>query len=699
MVNSPFYKVLGVLCRFLNRDVDFETVEKYSGIDGKLLKIVLEIGFWGIDGNSLWLCEKDFSSITVSLFGVDLNDIPNDDIIKKFDKKLEKEVKKKGIEIKARTPKKIYIKTNLNDAEPQFVDDNPVINPAYSFINDTVYLTQKMPISMVISEKGVEQEVVMEMPVLIYSNSSERGLITIDKKAMVKGEVHGLKFKNLPLNVKNRWSLASIRLFLEDMYKDEDYSLEKIIMAVRREYELYMEFTEDWHYDLMSLWCIGTYFHQIFNSYPYLFLNSVKRSGKTLCLTLTGCMAFNSINALSMTPSSLFRIVESTNGTLLIDEIEKINKKDESDLRTLLLAGYKKGAEVPRVEEKKTGGLKTYGIPTYSVFSPKALANISGIEDILEDRAITMILQRGNDKKKMNREIDIHNPAWQEIRDKLYVCLMFNAKVVNGRNREISDYMDKFYDDNKGYIDGELEERKVEMKEEEKQTTLGKPEQKEIKKETIDIKDLIDSVIKGRSFELWRPIFTLASLISDDLLMKIFLNAIRHEKVRREEDITETMDSILVELLLQIVDGENYYRVKDISARLREMNPEDDRWLTTRWVGKALKRLGLIKERKRHSSGIMVKMSDEDVKNIAKKLGITLVEPVDITKREKKINQYEATLNVIDELTEKGSKDIKEQELIDGLKGEGVNNPEYKVSQLKNNGILFNPTPNMIRKV
>ena len=74
---------------------------------------------------------------------------------------------------------------------------------------------------------------------------------------------------------------------------------------------------------------------------------------------------------------------------------------------------------------------QSFIVEDYDLYSPKMLANISGIEDVLEDRCITIILKRTRNKEKGNREIDITDYQWQEIRDKLYICLMQNPNVIS----------------------------------------------------------------------------------------------------------------------------------------------------------------------------------------------------------------------------------------------------------------------------
>jgi hypothetical protein len=687
------------------KETDFNTLLKTSGIGKETLEKMLEMAFSGLENMPSLINMESFSDgsrITLTPFGEDVAKYDVGHVLDKYDEKFQTDFSELSHDNNFRTAKSISIKSNMKDAVISFADDKPTINPALSYTNDTIYLTQKLPMNVVQEVKGVGKTVTIEMPVIIFCNGAERGVITIDQRAMETLEVDGLRLRSIPLNVKNRWSIESIKAFLEDTADAKNYSLMACFDAVKEQYKKFMEFKEEWHYDLIAIWCMGTYFHEIFASYPYIFLNAVKRSGKSKTLNLTGCMAFNSINALTMTPSSLFRIVESTKATVLIDEIENLNKKDTGDMRTLLLAGYKKGTEVPRVEEKKSStGMKAYGVPTYQTFSPKIMANISGIEDVLEDRCIGIVLNRGSDKHKMNREIDAEDEKWQEVRDMLYNCLMFNFKQVAERNVVIVPYLDTFYDENKSEIGEMLKEPEAAVMEVKgTQSTLGDVKTKEVRQEIkLDIKEIIDSVIKGRGFELWRPVFTIASLINEHMLMNIFVNAVKHEKSRREEDITETLDSILVELLLELVEGVNFYRVRDITNKLKETNPDDEKWLSTRWVGRALKRLGLAIEKKRQASGVMIKIAEADVKKVAEKLGISVVEPINIMEKEKHKPQTEIIMDTIIELEGEGGGEIKEHVLVKELDVRGVTNVEQKLAMLKERGAIFNPTPTTIRRI
>src|SRR3990167_6468310 len=61
------------------------------------------------------------------------------------------------------------------------------------------------------------------------------------------------------------------------------------------------------YYPVISLWILGTYCHDDFETYPYLFLNASKGSGKSRLLRLISILSQNGDMLGSMTESGLFR--------------------------------------------------------------------------------------------------------------------------------------------------------------------------------------------------------------------------------------------------------------------------------------------------------------------------------------------------------------------------------------------------------
>ena len=57
------------------------------------------------------------------------------------------------------------------------------------------------------------------------------------------------------------------------------------------------------------------------------------------------------------------------------------------------------------------------------------------------------------------------------------------------------------------------------------------------------------------------------------------------------ENLTETGESILLQVLLDMVKGDGYVSVKVITDKIFAQFDEQPRWLSTYWVGKTLRRL------------------------------------------------------------------------------------------------------------
>jgi len=327
------------------------------------------------------------------------------------------------------------------------------------------------------------------------------------------------------MRLPNRWSLKSIEAWLNGKAL---VNPEELYIAVKTGFKNYIEFEEPIIYDFLTLWTIGTYFFHMFNSYPYLYIGGTKQSGKTKLLTLLSLLCHNAIFSNNISTSSAFRLVQSGRCTLLMDETEKLrNPEREIDFRNMLYAGYKKGALVYRTHKD------TLKPEPFEVYSPKALANIQGLEDVLEDRCISIILKRGKNLDVVNREIPLESELWQQTRDMLY---MFYLSYFNEftEHTEFSHLLNRH-------------------------------------------------ILKQRELELWKPILTLALFFENygklnGLFNKILDFAEEKAKEKEVENRTETLDLILVKTLTSIVEKDDYYKVSEIKNVMAEYFDEPQKY-------------------------------------------------------------------------------------------------------------------------
>ncbi|MEM3551670.1 MAG: hypothetical protein QXV01_11340, partial [Candidatus Bathyarchaeia archaeon] len=270
---------------------------------------------------------------------------------------------------------------------PKFEGLMRKVHPAIDVVDGRAVVGVTLP-CLTMDEQGNIAE--REMPFFI---TSDRQKIPLHKDTL-KPLHWRLAYRIV--DFENRWPLEGIKAWLERATVNPA----EVFNIVKIAWQKYLEFGNSDIYDLISLWTIGTYFFHLFNTYPYLYIGGLKQTGKTKSLTVASLLCFNAIFTNNISTASLYRLTQSGRCTLLLDESEKLASKERAEeLRNLLLTGYKKGAVVYRTEKKRNERL----VPeAFEVYTPKIVCNIEGIEQVLEERCIPIIMKRGKDKAIIN---------------------------------------------------------------------------------------------------------------------------------------------------------------------------------------------------------------------------------------------------------------------------------------------------------
>lgn len=440
------------------------------------------------------------------------------------------------------------------------------IHSALDFKNGTCFITQSLPCY------NRMRDMRQKIPCIV---TSKKEILPITPEILRQCKIELI---NHPMNLPKRWSLESIKGFQAGSARSAEPG--EIFIEIENQYKYYIDFSDYAAYFFCSLWVIGTYFFPLFKSYPYVYTGGMKETAKTKTLTVSACLAFNSISSGNMSTSTIFRLIQNGRCSLFIDETEFLaNPERRMDFRNILLNGYKPGFPTYRTEKSRRERL----IPeSFEVYGPKMLANIGGVEDVLQDRCTTFIMQRTLNKEIADREIDPIDSRWQITRDKLYIFAMTYWPEIK-----------KTYD--------ELQN---------------------------------DTDLHSRDWELWKPIFALAKFFDDKGVQGLYENvkelAEKKSKERQTENATETKDYVLVEALIDLVDADKYYAVKKIKEKMLEHYEDEQQWLTSEWLGRALKRLGLM-EKRRIGSGMEYFITVSAIKDLANRLCITATQPAEHT--------------------------------------------------------------------
>jgi len=295
---------------------------------------------------------------------------------------------------------KLKYRVELSDASinPLFNEPFKYVHPAIDVVDGIAYVGVVIP-CQIRDAKG--RETVKDLLALV---TSDNRIIFRHKEVLAKEKI---RLRHDIPKVMSRWSLKSVKDWLDGNAHVDPLD---VYVGVRTAFEEFIELEDDVAYDFLTLWSIGTYFFHLFPAYPYIYVGGIKQTGKTKLLNILERICFNAKNSIDLSGSALFRNVEVFRTTLLIDEADVLdNPERKQEIRKLLWGGYKRGSLVDRTNPN------TLQPEWFEVYSPKAIANIKGVEDVLEDRCIVLIMKRGKKKDIINREVPLEASVWQDI--------------------------------------------------------------------------------------------------------------------------------------------------------------------------------------------------------------------------------------------------------------------------------------------
>lgn len=342
----------------------------------------------------------------------------------------------------------------------------------------------------------------------------------------------------------------------------------------------YCDMRED-YYNIVALWIMGTWIHKKFASYPYLFFNAIKGSGKSRVLALIASLCYNGRVLISMSEAVMFRTAQTR--TLLIDEFESVGNKEKLALRELLNSAYKRGGIVERAYKKKTDKKEEFVIESFPVYCPVVMANIWGMDNVLSDRCITIQLDKSSKKsitrlvENFDNDIIIQNIKSQIVRT---FSDTSDTPLLLGNIYTIPERWNF-------YISKETLETLHTQESQEPQVALSK--------EDLDFFDKIrDTNLEGRPLELFFPLFSIANICG--YLDQTIQTALKIVKEKKAEDIAESRDISLVDYLSKMPRHDGFISINKIYEDMKE---DEKDWITPDWIGRALKRLNVIIERRR----------------------------------------------------------------------------------------------------
>jgi len=450
------------------------------------------------------------------------------------------------------------------DRPPQILgDDVPLLSPALGFQRDLAVVT------VVMLERTADRKIRCQ-PYLVTSGRelkrlNDEQLITLNGKEVALRVIpEGCEFLM-------RWRCSDVQRFLQGETVDPKILFETIHDLFTR----HIDFKSPVESRILTLWTVGTYFYTMFPAYPYLALNGPKNSGKSSVLQVAQPLAFNMINTSDPTGPSLFRLIHQTSCTVGLDEAERFhNPKDAAmqQIRQLLNSGYKAGMPAIRLigDDHKP--------QAFHVYSPKILAAIAGLEDVLASRCIAIPMRR-TDRQMPSFPANFDGAS---IRHQLYTLALTHFQAVYTNYFECPD--------------------------------LHK--------------------LPNRSGELWSPLVALAALFESagvaGLLEAVKSAAHRDEQLGAGKALGDREEAILqaLELLTRGTSEQNWIAAAALRKQVAQLLEQSEEKLgDAQWIGHILKRLHLLDEqrRKRSAEGMVYAIDPNEVRDLMRRYEVAVV--------------------------------------------------------------------------
>lgn len=375
-------------------------------------------------------------------------------------------------------------------------------------------------------------------------------------------------------NQKEDLQEDKIRTELGELY-------EEVIQALR----YYVDMKEE-NYSFVALWILGSHMIDSFETFPYLFINAPKGSGKTRLMRLITYLAKGRMLN-SVTESVIFR----TNGCLGIDEFEGLSRKGTETIRELLNSGYKRGSKIIRMKEVKTEKGRDYVEQEFSAFRPIVMANINGMDSVLEDRCFVITLDKSNDPV-VTKRVELFDEFAGVVGKLCSLCNDVVARKVY--NNVFSQWNMYIY--NK-YIYTQTT-----------QTTESTSKLREMK--MFDFFNKVDeSGLNSRTLEISLPLLTIANYLNKELFEQALDYLTKLDKERKETDLSESYDIALLEFLCNTnKDSKMFYNMSDLTIDFQHYLGDVEDHINSKWLGWALRRLNIILDKRRKSRGQEVRI-------------------------------------------------------------------------------------------
>lgn len=318
---------------------------------------------------------------------------------------------------------------------------------------------------------------------------------------------------------------------------------------------------------------------------PYLRALGDYGAGKTRFIQTIGSLCYKPMFLAGATSDAyLFRVIELFKGTMVINELERVNTDLSSQIVNILNNGYERGMGVGRIEGDKRTPV------VYDVFCPKIVSSREPFGDLaLESRIIT---NRLYPTSRNDIPFALDDSFWNEAEEIRNALLGYRFKYIENQTRR---YADPQMNQGKGGLAG-----------------LAGLSLNEQKKQSLN--DLEP--------RLRQTMFPLLFVIPEDR-MEEFIKFTKEYQKEAIEDRGLALEGICAKTLFQLLETGSEVSVKDLRKKINDELDSDKFKITPQKLGKILKSLGLKTKPVGHEKIPYIIKNEITLKRLRIRFGIT----------------------------------------------------------------------------
>ena len=187
------------------------------------------------------------------------------------------------------------------------------------------------------------------------------------------------------------------------IYKKYVYDPAKLLNEICVFLENHIEMPDKKDYLIMALWVLHTYCVEKVETSGIMYFHGQKQCGKSRAGIILSKLAFRGIFLTSMKAPAVYRLRDSCNPTMFIDEIRLLGRDGNHDLAEILKSRYKETCYVSRCNMEKK--IKDDQMDFFKIWGPTVLTTSEKLGDYIDDRSFEFLMKK-NARKLLNKHLD-----------------------------------------------------------------------------------------------------------------------------------------------------------------------------------------------------------------------------------------------------------------------------------------------------